>query len=162
MIKQLSAVAVAALALTMAPVAAAQAATPAASKPLHNPCRTFTVSSARTLLGVGSHVHLTEKLSSARQPIPSRTCTITHGRTRLSVELQRQEGGTGSEERCYKAPKLGSAAMLCVSNPGGPAFSFVLFHKDGVWVADGVNVRVPNKGKKLYQFALPQYKGFKG
>ena len=22
--------------------------------------------------------------------------------------------------------------------------------------------RVPNKGKKLYQFALPQYKGFKG
>src|SRR5690349_22361485 len=75
MIKQLSVVAIATVALGMAPLASAQAATHHAPKPLPNPCKTFTIKSARTLLRVGKHTTLTEKLSRTKHPA-TRSCTI--------------------------------------------------------------------------------------
>lgn len=160
MIKQVAAAVLASLAVGLAPLASAQAAT-AAPKPLPNPCKTFTVKSARTLLRVGPHVGLTEKLGRGKHP-PSRSCTIKHGKTRLFVGVQRQKGGTGSGETCYKRPKLGSDGMVCVSNKNSPPFSFVVFHKHGIWVSDSLNLRLANKGARLVTFALPQYKNFKG
>jgi hypothetical protein len=160
MIKHVSTLALAALAIGLAPLASAQAAATPAAKPLPNPCHTFTARSADALLQVGSRTHLSEKLGSSTSPA-ARTCTIRHGKTKLAVEVSRQEGGTGSEETCYPYPKLGRDSLLCVSNAQSPPFSFVVFHKDGLWVGDGINVRVPHKGKRLYEFALAQYKSFK-
>jgi hypothetical protein len=161
MIKHLSAAAVAVLAAGLVPLASAQAAVAPAGKSLPNPCKTFTVKSARTLLQVGSHTHLTEKLTSGRNPA-SRTCTIKHGKKRLEITVQSQAGGTGSEENCYSRPRLGSDGQVCVSVPHSPAFSLATFHKHGLWVADGLNAALPQKGKRIYEFALPQYRHFKG
>jgi hypothetical protein len=165
MIRHISAVGITALAVGLVPLAAAQAASAQgasapAAKPLPNPCHTFTARSADALLQVSSRTHLSEKLGSNKNPA-GLTCTIQHGKTRLFVEVSRQEGGTGSEENCYPSPKLGRDSLLCVSNAKSPAFSFALFHKDGLWVSDSINVRVPDKGQRLYEFALPQYKSFK-
>jgi hypothetical protein len=161
MIRHISAVAVTALAIGLAPLASAQAATAPAAKPLPNPCQTFTARSADALLQLSSRTHLSEKLGSSNNP-SARTCTIRHGKTTLVVEVSRQEGGTGSEETCYRNPKLGRDSLLCVANAQSPPFSTVLFRKDGLWIGDGINVRVPDKGKRLYEFALAQYKSFKG
>jgi hypothetical protein len=161
MLKHLPAVALAAIAIGLTPLASAQAAAAPAAKPLPNACHTFTVKSARALLVVSSSTHLTEKAGSSKNPA-ARTCTIRHRKTKLVVEVSRQKGGTGSEEKCYSYPRLGRGSLLCVSNTGSPPFSFALFHKDRLWVADGINVRIPNKGKRLFQFALLQYKSFKG
>jgi hypothetical protein len=161
MLKRVSAVAVVVFAIGLAPLASAQAASTPAAKALPNPCHTFTVKSARALLGVSSRTRLTEKLGSSKNPA-GRTCTIQHRKTRLVVEVSRQKGGTGSEENCYSYPKLGRGSLLCVSNAKSPPFSFALFHKHRLWVADGINVRIPHKGKRLYQFALAQYMSFKG
>jgi len=165
MIRHISAVALTALSVGLVPFASAQAASaqaaaPPAVKPLPNPCLTFTARSADALLQVSSRTHLPEMLGSSKNPA-ARTCTIRHGKTRLIVSVSRQEGGTGSEENCYPYPKLGRDSLLCVSNAQSPPFSFALFRKDGLWVADGINVRVPDKGQRLYEFALPQYESFK-
>jgi hypothetical protein len=160
MIKHKSAVALAALAIGLAPLASVHAAATTAAKPLPNPCDTFTANSADALLQVSRRTHLSEKLGSSTNPA-ARTCTIRHGKTRLVVEDSRQEGGTGSEENCYPYPKLGRDSLLCVSNAQSPPFSFVMFRKEGLWIGDGINVRVPHKGKRLYEFALAQYKSFK-
>lgn len=161
MLKHVSAVALTVFAVGLAPLASAQAASIPAAKALPNPCHTFTVKAARALLGVSSGTRLTEKLGSTKNPA-ARTCTIKHRKTTLVVEISRQKGGTGSDEKCYSYPKLGRGSLLCVSNAGSPPFSFALFHKHRLWVADGINVRIPHKGKRLYQFALPQYLNFKG
>jgi hypothetical protein len=161
MIGHVSAVAVTALAIGLAPLASAHEATTPAAKPLPDPCHTFTASSAAALLQVSRRTHLPEKLGSSKNPA-GRTCTIRHGKTTLVVEVSRQEGGTGSEENCYQYPKLGRDSLLCVSNAQSPPFSFVLFRKHGLWIGNGINVRVPDKGKRLYEFALVQSKGFKG
>jgi hypothetical protein len=162
MLKRASAAALAVFAIGLAPLASAQATSIPAAKALPNPCHTFTVKSARALLGVSSRTRLTEKLGSSKNPA-ARTCTIQHRKTRLVVSISRQKGGTGSGEKCYSYPKLGRGSLLCVSNAGSPpAFSFALFHKHRLWVADGINVREPHKGKRLYQFALAQYMSFKG
>ena len=161
MLKHVSAVALAVSAIGLAPLASAQAASMPAAKALPNPCRTFTVKSARALLAVSSRTRLTEKLGSSKNPA-ARTCTIRHRKTTLVVGVSRQKGGTGSDEKCYSYPKLGRGSLLCVSNAGSPPFSFALFHKHRLWVVDGINVRIPHKGKRLYQFALPQYRNFKG
>ncbi len=167
MIRQVSAVALTALALAVAPLAAATAApgtarTPGASKPLPNPCRTFTSRSAHTLLRVAAHTHLTEKLTRSSSPVPSRTCTIRHHGARLLVQVQRQAGGTGSGERCYTRHRLGSDGSICVSTIRSVPFTIVTFRKHGVWVADGLNKILPDRGKRLYDFALPQYRHFSG
>jgi hypothetical protein len=161
MIKHISAVALAALAIGLAPFTLAQAAATPAAKPLPNPCQTFTAKSAQALLQVSRRTHLPEKLGSSKDPT-ARTCTIRHGKKRLIVEVSRQEGGTGSEENCYQYPKLGRDSLLCVSNAESPAFSFVVFRKHRLWIGDGINVRFPHKGKRLYEFALAQYNSFKG
>jgi hypothetical protein len=161
MIKHVSAMAFAALAIGLAPLASAQAAGVPAAKPLPNPCSTFTVKSARALLVVGSRTHLPEKLGSTKNP-RARTCTIRHRKTKLVVEVSRQEGGTGSEEKCYMHPKLGHEGLLCVSNAKSSPFSFVVFRKHRLWVSDGINLRIPHKGRRLYEFALLQYQSFKG
>jgi hypothetical protein len=161
MLKRVSAVAVVVSAIGLAPMASAQAASLPAAKALPNPCHTFTVKSARVLLGVSSRTRLTEKLGSSKNPA-ARTCTIQHRKTRLVVSVSRQKGGTGSDEKCYSYPRLGRGSLLCVSNTTSPSFSFALFHKHRLWVADGINVRLPHKGKRLYQFALAQYQGFTG
>jgi hypothetical protein len=161
MIKQLSVVALASAAIGLAPLASAQAAAHHAPKPLPNPCKTFTVKSARTLLGVGKHTPLTEKLGRTSHPT-ARTCTIHHKKTTLTVAISRQRGGTGSNENCFARPKLGSDGEVCVSIPMTPPFSFALFKKHSLWVADGINLMLPHKGDRIYQFALPQYKNFKG
>jgi hypothetical protein len=166
MIKQVPAVALTALALGLAPLAApltgAQAATaPATSKTLPNPCKTFTDKSADAVFKISSHARLPEKLGSSHNPY-ARLCTVRHGSTKLTVSASRREGGTGSEENCYARPKLGPDGMVCVSNTHTTAFSFALYRKDGVWVGDGVNLRLHFKGKRIYEFALAQYKTFKG
>ena len=161
MLKHVSVAAIAAFAIGLVPLASAQAAAVPAANPLPNPCHTFTVKSARALLAVSSRTHLPEKLSSSTNP-RARTCTIQHGKARLFVEVSRQKGGTGSEENCYSYPKLGPNSLLCVSNAQSPPFSFALFHKHHLWLADGINRRLPRKGKRLYEFALAQYMSFKG
>jgi hypothetical protein len=161
MIKHISAVVLAALAIGLAPLVSAQAAATPAARPLPNPCHTFTAKSARALLQVSRRTHLSRKLGKSKDPA-GRTCTIRHGTTKLVVEVSRQEGGIGSEETCYLRPKLGRHSLLCVSNAQAPPFSFVMFRKHRVWISDGINVRVPHKGKRLYEFALAQYKAFTG
>jgi hypothetical protein len=162
MIKHVSAVAIAALGIGLAPLASAQAAAAPAAKPLPNPCHTFTARSADALLQVSSRTQLSEKLGRSTSPA-ARTCTIRHGKTRLVVAVSRREGGTGMDETCYPYPKLGRDNLLCVSNAQSPSpFSFVVFRKDHLWLGEGINVRVPHKGKRLYEFALAQYKSFKG
>jgi hypothetical protein len=161
MIKQLSVAALAVVALGAAPLASAQAATHHAPKPLPNPCKTFTVKSARTLLRVGKHTGLTEKLSRTSHPA-TRSCTIHHKKTTLTVTISRSRGGTGSNENCFARPRLGSQGEVCVSIPMTPPFSFAQFKKHGLWITDGINLMLPNKGNRIYQFALPQYKNFKG
>jgi hypothetical protein len=161
MIKQLSVAVLATVALGMAPLASAQAATHQAPKPLPNPCKTFTIKSARTLLGVGKHTRLTEKLSRTSHPV-TRNCTIHHGKTTLTVTVSRQSGGGGMNQNCFARPRLGSQGQVCVSIPHTPPFSFAQFKKHGLWITDGINLRLPNKGNRIYQFALPQHKNFKG
>jgi len=160
-IKNISAGALAVLAIGLAPVTLAQAAATPAAKPLPNPCQTFTAKSADALLQVTRRTHLSERLGTSKDPV-GRTCTIRRGKTRLVVEVSRQEGGTGSEENCYRYPKLGRGSLLCVSNARSSPFSFVVFRKHRLWIGDGINVRVPHNGKRLYEFALAQYQGFKG
>jgi hypothetical protein len=160
-IKNISAVSFAVLAIGLAPVTLAQAAATPAAKPLPNPCQTFTAKSAEALLQVTRRTHLSETLGRTKDPA-ARTCTIRHGKTRFVVQVSRQKGGTGSEEKCYGYPKLGRGSLLCVSNAQSSPFSFVVFRKHHLWIGDGINVRVPHKGKRLYQFALAQYKGFTG
>jgi hypothetical protein len=161
MIRQVTAAVVAALAVGLAPLASAQAAV-AAPKPLPNPCRTFTVKAADTLLRVSSGTHLRERLSVTTVPYTIRTCTVTHGKAKLTVQTQRHPGAFGMGFNCYKRPKLGSYGTICVSSQKTIKFTFVVFHKDGVYVSDGINATLPRKGARLYQFALPQYHAFKG
>jgi hypothetical protein len=162
MIKLLSAAALAAAVIGLVPPAAAQAAASAPARPLPNPCKTFKLSAAATLLGAGRHTRLTEKLTSARHPFPIRTCTIRHAGKQLEIVVARQQGGTGSEESCFTRRKLGRQGIVCVSIPKSPPFSFAQFRKDGIWVTDGINVMLRDKGQRIYDFALPQYKAFKG
>lgn len=173
MIRRIPAIALTALALAVAPVAGAAAApsvhpgtapgtAPGTSKPLPNPCKTFTSRSAHTLLRVSAHTRLAEKLTSSAHPVRSRTCTIRHHGTRLEVVVQRQAGGTGSGERCYARHHLGPDGMICVSAEPSVHFTVLTFRKHGIWVADGLNVTLPDKGKRLYEFALPQYRHFAG
>ncbi len=49
-----------------------------------------------------------------------------------------------------------------MSVPKSPPFSFAQFRKDGIWVTDGINVMAPDKGKRIYNFALAQHRTFKG
>lgn len=163
MIRLLPAAVLSAAVIGLAPLASAQAATPAAARPLPNPCKTFTRSSAAALLRVGRHTRLTEKLTGARHPFPTRTCTIRHAGKRLEVVVARQQGGTGSEENCYTPHhrNLGPEGIVCVSVPKSPPFSFAQFRKDGIWVTDGINVMLPEKGQRIYRFALAQHRTFK-
>jgi hypothetical protein len=160
MIKQVSAAALAALAISLAPLASAQAAAPAASRPLPNPCRTFTAKSADALFGLGRHARLSEKLTRTRTPA-ARTCTVRHARQKLVVVTQRQAGGFGMGFNCYKRPKLGSYGQICVSAVKKVHFSFVVFRKHGGYGSDGINATLPNKGRRLYRFALAQYRTFR-
>jgi hypothetical protein len=162
MIRLLTAAALSAAVIGLAPLAAAQAAAPAAARPLPNPCKTFTRSSAAALLHVGRHTRLTEKLTGTRHPFATRTCTIRHAGKRLEVVVARQQGGTGSEENCYTHRTLGPQGIVCVSVPKSPPFSFAQFRKDGIWVTDGINVMLPDKGQRAYRFALAQHRAFKG
>jgi hypothetical protein len=164
MLKQVSAVAlasIASLALGLAPLAAAQAA-PARAQALPNPCKTFTVKSARTALAVGPSVRLTEKLTGATKPLRYRACTIKHGKVSLSVTVSWQEGGQGMDQKCYQRPKLGHGGLVCVSLPHTPPFSYAEFRKDSVWVFDGITAMLPHQGRRIYDFALTQSKSFKG
>jgi hypothetical protein len=160
-IRNVSAVALAVLAIGLGPVTLAQAAATPAAKPLPNPCQTFTAKSAEALLQVSRRTHLSETLGSSKDPA-ARTCTIRHGKTRLVVAVSRREGGTGSEENCYRYPKLGRGSLLCVSNAQSSPFSFAVFRKHHLWIGDGINVRVPHKGRRLYKFALAQLAGRRG
>jgi hypothetical protein len=162
MIRYLSALALASLAIGLAPAATAQAAAVAPAAPLPNPCRTFTVQSARVLLHVSSHTHLSEKLTSATKPFPSRTCTVRRAKQKLTVVTQHHAGGLGMGLHCYKRPKLGSHGEVCVSTVKAVHFSFVVFRKlvgkHGVYLSDGINETLPHQGNALYTFALAQRK----
>jgi hypothetical protein len=167
MIKRVSAVTIAALALGLAPLAAAQAATapataPAASKALPNPCKTFTAKSADALFGVKHGTHLPESLSSYKTPYPSRVCSVSHGATRAAVVTRRHTVAISGPFKCYKRPRLGAHGRVCVSTNKALKFTYALFRKDGVWLSDAITRTLPRQGSKLYQFALPQYKHFKG
>jgi hypothetical protein len=166
MIKYLSA-ALASAAIVLAPLTSAQAAAPAASaaapsRALPSPCRTFTEKSARTLFGVSRRTHLSERQSSARGPVATRICTVRHRRQILNVVIQRRPGGFGMGFNCFKRPKLGSRGQICVSVFAPVRFTFVVFRKHGLYVSDGINATLPRRGKKIYRFALPQYRRFKG
>jgi hypothetical protein len=169
MIRRLSVVAVASLAVGLGSTAAAQAATapasaahPAASSALPNPCHTVTRKSVRTLMSVGPHARLTEKLHRFTRPIVYRQCVIRHARQKLVVQVQHRAGGLGGPFNCYKRPRLGAKGQVCVSASKSVHFSFVVFRKHGIYVSDGLNTTLPHHGRRLVAFAVPQYRHFTG
>jgi hypothetical protein len=169
MIRRLSVVAVASLAVGLGPVAAAQAATapartahPAAASTLPNPCHTVTRTSVRTLMRTGAHARLTERQRRFTKPIVYRQCVIRHARQKLVVQVQHRAGGLGGPFNCYQRPRLGSKGQVCVSASKSLHFSFVVFRKHGIYVSDGLNATLPHHGRRLVTFAVAQYRHFTG
>jgi hypothetical protein len=161
MIRQVSAVVIAAAALGLAPLASAQAATtPAAVSPavrsIPNPCKSFTAQSADTLLAIARGSHLTEKRTSSK-PYPTQTCVAQHAHKRIVVlDTTHYPGRVSGAYSCYRPKKLGSGGELCVSTKKSKSVSLALFHKNGLWFVDGVNLTLPRHGQRLLNFALAQ------
>ncbi len=126
-----------------------------------NPCATFTVASADTLFGIGTHTRLAEKLTEMKRPDLIRYCTIKHAGLKLTVGTQFRPGAFGNS-RCYRRPRLGAKGYVCLSGIRAIHFTFSVFRKDKVYVSAYVNEQLADQGAAIYTFALAQYARFKG
>jgi len=145
--------------LAVAPATSGMAAVAAKSPP--NPCKTFTARSADRLFGLSTSTHLVGVLRVFKRPYVVKFCTVRHGRKKLTVEtvLRRQAFGNVV---CYRRPALGSFGRVCISRQRGVKLTYAVFHKDGVYVASGINENLPHHGAAIYRFALVQYRHFRG
>ncbi len=161
MIKSVFVTLTALLALVAAPLATASAA-PAVKAP-PNPCKSFTTNSADALFGLKKGTAVRRELSSTGSgKNETRICTVRQGGNKLTINVSYAEGGFGGPLKCYKRPKLGKHGLVCVSTERSFKISFARYEKHKVWFADVYNKIVPDKGAKLYAFALAQSRAFKG
>jgi hypothetical protein len=154
--RYLSAAVLAAVALGLAPAAAAQAAVPPA-QPLLNPCTTFTPRSVHTVLGVRPGVRLGVKLTSSKTGNPSRTCTVTHLRETLKVTIYAHPVVLPKGLRCFARPKLGAHGRVCPSARPKVHVTYSEFRNRGRgYLVDTINQTLPRQGARLYTFTLAQ------
>jgi hypothetical protein len=165
MIRHISAIAIAALAVGLAPVATAQAASaatvaPAAKAALPNPCKTFTIRSADVLFGLSSHAHLSEVLRVGKS---SKTCLTSHVSKVLATAVTRANpGNPPSQFKCHSRPALGPSGKLCLGKVKKLHEVLLQFRKHGVYLLDATGFSAGAKGVRLYKFGLAQYRHFKG
>jgi hypothetical protein len=157
MVRSAAAAVIAALVVALAPLAASDASTTAPGTAPPNPCKTFTLAAARTLLGAGRNTALTEKRTTFNNGYEIRGCTIKYHSRRLAVQTQRHPGAFGSVT-CYRHRRLGSYGRVCLSATPTYKYTFSVFRKNGVYYSAGVNEQLPSHGAKIYTFALAQYK----
>ncbi len=150
------------MAVGLASLAAAQAATAAGSPP-PGACTTFTVKSADALFGVGGGTHLTEHPKNhGTGSNETSVCTIEHDKTTLTVTTTKYPTGFGGPYKCYARPKLGSDADVCVGTMKADPGTFAIYKKGTVYFSDDFSKTLPDQGKALYTFALAQSKAYKG
>jgi hypothetical protein len=159
MIRKALAITAAAIAVGLVPAAAQSAsAATAVPRPLPNPCKTFSAHAADSVLGLSRRVHPREHLTSATGV---KFCIARHGGRQLGVQVTRDNPGSpGRGFRCHRAPRLGPAGRVCVSTTR-THFSGLEFRKHGLYVIDGINITLGDRGQRLVRFALPQYKAFR-
>ena len=156
-------VALAALLLIGLTSLSAAQAVPSTSKPPPNPCKSFTAKSLDALFAIPHGSHVSTKLTKfGTGKNEALICTVRHHKLKLIVTTERTSGGFGGPFKCYKRPRLGKDGIVCVSDIKSFPASFARFLRHGVYFNDDYNVTLPDKGARLYAFALAQYKAYKG
>lgn len=152
------------IALGASPAAQASPASRAApALKVPDACKTFTLKSGDALFGVKKGTHLSEKSShTGKGSNETYLCKVKHDKLALTIYTSASFGGYGGPEKCYKRPKLGKDAVLCVSTLKKLPFTFTLFKRHKIWFSDDFNKTLAHEGKALYTFALAQYKAYKG
>lgn len=157
MLKSAAAAVIATLVVALAPLAASDASTTAPSIAPPNPCKTFTLASARILLGVGRSTRLVEKHVNVNVGYELRACTIKYHSRMLAVQTQRPKL-TFENVVCYRRRTLGSYGRLCLSDQPTFPETYAAFRKYHVYYVTDINRQLPSRGAKMYTFALAVYK----